>query len=173
MNKEQVLKQKYQSLVTTYQGDLFRYAYWLTGDRQVAEDILQETFLRAWRAIDQLNEIKAAKSWLITILRRENARRFERKQLQLVDIDTEELVDHDSDNESSQQQRQLRRAIMMLASEYREPLMLQIIAGFSGEEIAELLDLNKNTVMTRLFRAKNQLKLMMNSDSQEKLNDAQ
>ena len=93
--------------------------------------------------------------------------------MQLVDIDTEELVDHDSDNESSQQQRQLRRAIMMLASEYREPLMLQIIAGFSGEEIAELLDLNKNTVMTRLFRAKNQLKLMMNSDSQEKLNDAQ
>ena len=46
---------------------------------------------------------------------------------------------------------------MMLATEYREPVMLQIIAGFSGEEIASLLKLNKNTVMTRLFRAKNYL----------------
>jgi len=174
LNNEQALKQKYQSLVDAYHGDLFRYAYWLTGDRHTAEDILQETFLRAWRAIDQLNETQAAKSWLITILRRENARRFERKQLQLVDVDTELLVDNASnDNESSQQQRQLRRAIMMLAGEYREPLMLQIIAGFSGEEIADLLNLNKNTVMTRLFRAKKQLKLIMNSDPQETQNDAQ
>jgi RNA polymerase sigma-70 factor (ECF subfamily) len=45
-----------------------------------------------------------------------------------------------------------------LSEEYREPLMLQIIFGFSGEEIAAQLDLNKNTVMTRLFRARNQLK---------------
>ena len=45
-----------------------------------------------------------------------------------------------------------------MSDEYREPLMLQIIFGYSGEEIAQQLDLNKNTVMTRLFRARNQLK---------------
>ena len=45
-----------------------------------------------------------------------------------------------------------------LSEEYREPPMLQIIFGYSGEEIAEQLNLNKNTVMTRLFRARNQLK---------------
>jgi RNA polymerase sigma-70 factor (ECF subfamily) len=171
LNKEQALKQKYQSLVNQYHGDLFRYAYWLTGDKHTAEDILQETFLRAWRAIDQLNETQAAKSWLITILRRENARRFERKQFHLVDIDTVQVVDESNDNESTQQHRQLHRAITMLATEYREPLMLQIIAGFSGEEIASLLNLNKNTVMTRLFRAKKQLTLIMNSDPTEALDD--
>lgn len=47
--------------------------------------------------------------------------------------------------------------------EYREPLFLQVIGGFSGEEIAEILELNKNTVMTRLFRARNQLKEMLDS----------
>jgi RNA polymerase sigma-70 factor (ECF subfamily) len=58
----------------------------------------------------------------------------------------------------------LRRHIAELAVEYREPLLLQVIGGFSGEEIAEILDLNKNTVMTRLFRARNQLKEALEQD---------
>ena len=49
--------------------------------------MVQETCLRAWKSLDSLQDEKAAKSWLITILRRENARRFERKQFDLVDID--------------------------------------------------------------------------------------
>ncbi len=61
------------------------------------------------------------------------------------------------------EQQWLHRQIMRLSPEYREPLVLQVLAGFSGEEIAEILDLNKNTVMTRLFRARNQLKEFMDS----------
>ena len=53
-----------------------------------------------------------------------------------------------------------------LAEEYREPLLLQVLGGFSGEEIAEILDLNKNTVMTRLFRARNKLKEALDKDIQ-------
>ncbi|MCV5390693.1 hypothetical protein OFC62_38855, partial [Escherichia coli] len=56
-------------------------------DKAIAEDLVQETCLRAWKSLDSLQDEKAAKSWLITILRRENARRFERKQFDLVDID--------------------------------------------------------------------------------------
>ena len=52
----------------------------------------------------------------------------------------------------------LRDKISQLPSEYSEPLILQVLGGFSGEDIAGILDLNKNTVMTRLFRARNQLK---------------
>ena len=54
--------------------------------------------------------------------------------------------------------RELRKIIGALSEEYREPLMMQILMGFSGDEIAEQLNLNKNTVMTRLFRARNQIK---------------
>ena len=162
MNREQVLRQKYEQLVHPFHADLYRYACWLTGDKHIAEDVVQETYLRAWRSIEQLKEIKAAKGWLITILRRENARRFQRKQLQLVDIDDVSVSDDTLDNEWHPQKEELRQAIMMLATEYREPVMLQIIAGFSGEEIASLLKLNKNTVMTRLFRAKKLLAASMN-----------
>ncbi|QTH63689.1 sigma-70 family RNA polymerase sigma factor [Psychrosphaera ytuae] len=149
----------YEALVRAYSKDLYRYGYWLCKDANVVEDIVQETFLRAWRSLDSLKDEGAAKSWLITILRRENARRFERKQFDLVDIEEQELPDNISpDNEQDLEVHLLRRQIYKLEPEYREPLILQVIGGFSGEEIADILELNKNTVMTRLFRARNQLK---------------
>jgi len=52
--------------------------------------------------------------------------------------------------------------------EYREPLILQLIFGFSGEEIANQLGLNKNTVMTRLFRARNQLKEALEKQNEQR-----
>jgi RNA polymerase sigma-70 factor (ECF subfamily) len=150
---------RYEALVKALHGDLFRYAYWLCHDKHVAEDLVQETFLRAWRALDSLKDEKAAKSWLITILRRENARRFERKRFEMSEY--EEAAITDTKSTSSEQEIEnhwLREKIAQMPEEYREPLVLQIIGGFSGEEIAKQLDLNKNTVMTRLFRARNQLK---------------
>lgn len=155
--KDMDRQKRYESLVRAYHRDLYRYAYWLCKDKHIAEDLVQETCLRAWKALDSLLDEKAAKSWLITILRRENARRFERKQFDLVDID--EPGNSGSTNDDPHHQQQwLQKQIMNLELEYREPLFLQVIAGFSGEEIAQILDLNKNTVMTRLFRARNQLK---------------
>ncbi|GGI83468.1 sigma-70 family RNA polymerase sigma factor [Shewanella gelidii] len=160
VNSDMLSKQRrYNSLVRALHADIYRYAFWLCGDKHVAEDITQETFLRAWKSLDSLKDDKAAKAWLITILRRENARRFERKQFDYSDVEQEQLVDvFSSSNEEHTEQYLLRRQIGKLDAEYREPLLLQIIGGFSGEEIAELLDLNRNTVMTRLFRARNQLK---------------
>lgn len=152
-------QRRYDSLVRALHTDLFRYAYWLCGNKHVAEDITQETFLRAWRSLDSLKDDKAAKAWLITILRRENARRFERKQFDYSDVEQELLEDHlSSSTEDQTEQYWLRRQIGKLEMEYREPLLLQLIGGFSGDEIASLLELNRNTVMTRLFRARNQLK---------------
>jgi RNA polymerase sigma-70 factor (ECF subfamily) len=151
-------QKRYETLVYALHSDLYRYAYWLVKDKAVAEDIVQETFLRAWKSLDSLKDEKAAKSWLITILRRENARRFERKQFDLVDIDDVSIADDQLSNEIEIEHRELRKIMSSLSEEYREPLMLQIVFGFSGDEIAEQLDLNKNTVMTRLFRARNQIK---------------
>ncbi|MDG3088738.1 sigma-70 family RNA polymerase sigma factor [Vibrio hannami] len=163
VNSDMDKQRKYEALVRAYHRDLYRYAYWLCKDKMVAEDLVQETCLRAWKSLDSLQDDKAAKSWLITILRRENARRFERKQLELVDIDDHSAETKVSDD-AHHQQEWLQAQIMKLDIEYREPLFLQVIGGFSGEEIGDILDLNKNTVMTRLFRARNQLKEMMDSN---------
>jgi len=69
----------FEKIVKAYSTDLFRFSYWLSKDRDIAEDLVQETFARAWRAIDNLNDEKSVKYWLLTILRRENARRFKKK----------------------------------------------------------------------------------------------
>jgi RNA polymerase sigma-70 factor, ECF subfamily len=152
-------QRRYEALVRAWHRDLYRYAYWLCHDPHIAEDLVQETCLRAWRSLDSLKDEKAAKAWLITILRRENARRFERKQFDLVDIDDHSIADTSTPSvEMDTDQHLLQRLIMKLAPEYREPLILQVMAGFNGDEIAKILDLNRNTVMTRLFRARNQLK---------------
>ncbi|MFQ2769245.1 sigma-70 family RNA polymerase sigma factor [Aeromonas caviae] len=160
---------KYEALVHALHGDIYRYAYWLCRDPQIAEDLVQETFLRAWKAIDTLLDDKAAKAWLITILRRENARRFERKQFDLVDLDEHPLRDQGVlPSEQEMEHEWLRRHIARLPAEYQEPLLLQVLGGFSGEEIAEQLGLNKHTVMTRLFRARNQIKEAMESAKQQR-----
>ena len=167
VNSDMDKQRKYEALVRAYHRDLFRYAFWLCKDKSIAEDLVQETCLRAWKSLDSLQDEKAAKSWLITILRRENARRFERKQFDLVDID-----DHGNDasvsDDPHHQYQWLQVQIMKLEIDYREPLFLQVIGGFSGDEIADILDLNKNTVMTRLFRARNQLKEMLDTEEAER-----
>ncbi|HAS8231342.1 TPA: RNA polymerase subunit sigma, partial [Vibrio vulnificus] len=85
----------------------------------------------------------------------------------LVDID-----DYGNDakvtDDEHHQQEWLQAQIMKLDVEYREPLFLQVVGGFSGEEIGDILDLNKNTVMTRLFRARNQLKELLDSDQTQR-----
>ncbi|GAW97353.1 MULTISPECIES: sigma-70 family RNA polymerase sigma factor [Colwellia] len=150
---------RYEALVKALHGDLYRYAYWLCHEKQVAEDLVQETFLRAWRALDSLKDEKAAKSWLITILRRENARRFERKRFEMSEYEEANITDTQSvTTEQELENHWLREKIAQLPPEYSEPLVLQVLGGFSGADIATMLNLNKNTVMTRLFRARNKLK---------------
>ncbi len=160
---------RYEALVKALHGDLYRYAYWLCHDKQVAEDLVQETFLRAWRALDSLKDEKAAKSWLITILRRENARRFERKRFEMSEYEEASITDTQSvTTEQNLENHWLREKIAQLPQEYSEPLLLQVLGGFSGEDIAGILKLNKNTVMTRLFRARNQLKAALAQEPEKR-----
>ncbi len=72
----------------------------------------------------------------------------------------------DDANEDDEQVAQLRESINMLADEYREPLTLQVIAGYSSKEIAEILDLTPGTVNTRVFRARKQLMELMSAGGQ-------
>ena len=150
-NKEQ----RYEALVEAYSRDLYRYAYWLCRKQEMAEDLVQETFLRAWKSLHSLRDGKAAKSWLITILRREHARHYERYTPDFVD-------DYDFDTHAGETQMDtdllaMRNAINMLSEEYREPLILQVIGGYSCQEIADQLGLSPAAVMTRVFRARKQL----------------
>ncbi len=158
-------KHRFEAMARLYADDLFRFAVWLCRDRTLADDLVQETFIRAWKAIDSLKEIDKAKSWLITILRREYARTFERKVLRLVDID--DVVDLEPDGDSPDGlagRDELRRAIAELDPKYGEPLALQVLMGLSISEIGASLELSDSAVMTRVFRARKQLEQYMQDE---------
>lgn len=161
----------FEQLVKAYASDLYRYAFWLAKERTVAEDLVQETFARAWKAIDNLRDEKAAKSWLMTILRRENARRFEKQSAEWIEIEEELVAELQSAEPDEKLERQiLHQAMMTLENDFKEPLLLQVIWGYSGEEIAEQLGLKLATVNTRLFRARQKLThLLSQPDTAQKV----
>lgn len=155
-------QRQFDALARAHSGDLYRYAYWLCGDPALAQDLTQETFLRAWRSLDSLRETDAAKAWLITILRREHARLYERKSFETTDIGELELDDRDSlTPEQLGEDSIVRAAMLQLEPKYREPLLLQVLGGFSCEEIAHELGLGAAAVMTQLFRARQKLKSLL------------
>jgi RNA polymerase sigma-70 factor, ECF subfamily len=165
MNSETGRQEKFQKLAEAYGADLFRYAIWICGNDALAKDLVQETYLRAWKALDRLKDVKAAKSWMITILRREYARTFERKVPRFADVDAVVVVEESElEPEDRTELRLLRQGILKLPPKYREPLMMQVVLGFSCEEISEALDISKSAVMTQLFRAREQLKARLQKD---------
>lgn len=156
---------RFEALAREYGMDLYRYALWICGNDALAKDLVQETYLRAWKALDSLKDAKAAKSWLITILRREYARTFERKVPKFTDVDDVVVEDTDELSPDERAERDLlRHGMLKLPPRYREPLLLQIVAGYSCEEIATELKLSKGAVMTQLFRAREKLKSTLQED---------
>ncbi len=156
---------RFEALAKTWSTDLYRYAMWICGNDALAKDLVQETFLRAWRALDSLKDEKAAKSWLITILRREYARTFERKVPQFADMESVTLEDTDELKPDQRAERDLLRAgIASLPPRYREPLLLQVVMGYSCKEISHELGISKSAVMTQLFRAREKLKKKLQKD---------
>jgi len=148
-------------LFESLRPDLLRFAHWLARDRAIAEDIVQESLLRAWRSREALKDPSAGRAWLLTIVRREHARLYERKHLELVSLDdAAETQPGPAGAEPGGDLFVLRHAIMKLPIEYREPLVLQVLGGFSTEEIARELHLSCTAVLTRLFRARNKLRVI-------------
>jgi RNA polymerase sigma-70 factor (ECF subfamily) len=162
---------KYALLIEAHSHDLYKYAMWLCKDRNMAEDVMQEAFLRAWKSLDSLREAKAAKGWLFTIFRREHARQFERKQFQYNDVEHMDTLADDAHlgYDDRPEAFALRNALTRLPDDYREPLEMQVLGGFSCDEIAAILEISSSAVMTRLFRARKKMRQILGYDQTPEL----
>ena len=152
----------FADLLESLRPELLRFAFWLARDRQIAEDVVQETLLRAWRSQGSLHDRGAARAWLLTIARREHARLYERKRLELVSIEQglEEGPLLVGARLAGQEIEELRDAILKLPTGYRQPLVMQVLGGFTTAEIAHELGLSLTATLTRLFRARNRLRAL-------------
>jgi RNA polymerase sigma-70 factor (ECF subfamily) len=159
---------RFEGLCARYRPDVFRFALWLAQDATIAEDVVQETFMRAWRAIDSLTDPSAARAWLLAIARREHARLYERKRHATVALD--DLIATDDPalaSAPSEDHSDIDAAISSLDSDYRKPLVLQALMGYSTEEIASHMGLTRSAVLSRLHRARQKLRLALGTTEVE------
>ncbi len=164
----QKTQSRFEAMVHAHSGDLYRFAYWLCRDRNVAEDLVQETFTRAWASWKDVRDQKAAKGWLLTILHHEHARLFEKTRVEISDDDLDDLAVAAETNVLGE--LEMRDALWKLPEGFREPLLLQVLGGFSCADIAAMVNLSESNVMQRLTRARQALRKMMEPESQRRAN---
>jgi RNA polymerase sigma-70 factor (ECF subfamily) len=157
-----------------YLGALYNYAMILTRNQAEAEDLVQETYLRALPAMERLRADSNIKSWLFRILRNVwlNQLRKLRTDPQMIHIDADgsaaaDPVDpgkHSYDAYVSKlETKRVRAAIEQLPTEFREIILLREFEELSYQEIAALLDCPAGTVMSRLARARSRLRVILSS----------
>lgn len=149
-------REEFEQAIRAYSADLYRFAYWLCRDRHAAEDLVQEASLRAWRAWLELRDPAQAKAWLMTIVRNEYARSFARKrnETNLDEMDEAQLPSIPSFEAGLE----TAQVVARLPETYREPLLLQVVGGFTCAEIGAMLGTSEGAVMTRLTRARQALR---------------
>jgi RNA polymerase sigma-70 factor, ECF subfamily len=152
-----------------YLNGLYSYGLVLSRNQAEAEDLVQETCLRALRAMERLKPESNVKSWLFTILRNIwlNQIRHRKTAPDMLELDADEYVANravDSSRDphaayvSDLEGEQVRRAIEQLPLEFREVILLREYEELSYEEIATMLQCPVGTVMSRLARARSKLR---------------
>ena len=159
---------------------VYRFALRLSGSKATAEDLVQDTFLRAYRSWGQYTAGTRCKSWLFTICRNVFLRQRERSQRheQIVEETSRHNIDpvtrenpvfaatRQSDPEGEFFNRLIDRevveAIDALPREYRMAVVLSDLEGLPYNEIAEIMDVPLGTIKSRLFRGRRQLQKRLN-----------
>ncbi|SES22873.1 RNA polymerase sigma factor [Psychrobacillus sp. OK032] len=151
-------REAFHKFYDEYAGYAIRTAKAITRDDELAKDAVQEAFIRVYRNISSYNPTLSFGAWFYRILVNE-CNRILSKEKKVVPIDTSlmegnpQLTEHSNEGVSD-----LYGVIQHMADLYRIPLLLKYIKGFSEKEIADILDLNQNTVKSRLFNGRNLLK---------------
>ena len=162
-------------------GALQTFAYHLTYNQEDADDLVQETYLKAYRFIDKYEKGTNAKAWLFKILKNAYINEYRKKVKQPTKVDFEDIVAfHDTDDDRVSGYSDLREEIFLhmmgdevtsainsLPLDFRTVILLCDIEGFTYEEIAAIIDVPIGTVRSRLFRARNLLKEKLTKYAQQ------
>ena len=149
-------------LVQKYQKRVYYLAYGIICNHHLAEDISQETFVRLWRSLKsgRFDENRAVYPWVRTICVNLTRDFLKDRKRQMKIMNEMTLKDNDCTHESEMplNMEKVIRAIESLQPDKREVLTLRVIEGLSYQEISEHLNCSVGTVMSRLFRARSELK---------------
>jgi RNA polymerase sigma-70 factor (ECF subfamily) len=148
------------TLVIRYERELMGHALALLGNREDALDVLQETFVRAFKAINRFQRGRQFYPWIYGIMRNLCVDRFRRHARDRQHRDALwKCAELNSEwNKSDERARCLWKALGKLSQEDREIIVLKHLEGRKYNEISEVLQVARGTVMSRLYRARQRLK---------------
>ncbi len=177
--KREVLddRREFEGMAMPYLDALYNTAYRLARNAEDAEDLVQETFLKAYRSFDQFTPGTNLKAWLFKILKNTFINEYRRRQAAPPASDFAEIEDafesqirpaagsvqKNPEEEALAQSfdQEVQRALEALPHDYRIAVLLADIEGFSYKEIAEILEIPLGTVMSRLYRGRKLLEETM------------
>jgi RNA polymerase sigma-70 factor (ECF subfamily) len=163
--KDQIFQQEFFPHIDS----LYNFAVYLSGNTDEAKDLLQETYLRAYRFIDYYKTDTNAKGWLIRILKNTFINEYRKQSKKPTQIDYDDLYNNEEIEESDQVDLrneifdsligdEVTNAINELPVNFKLIILLCDIENFKYEEIAQIIDIPIGTVRSRLHRARNMLK---------------
>jgi len=158
-------------LCTRYQTVLFRYLCQLVGQRELAEEILQDTLVAVWKSASQFEGRSSVQTWLIGIARRQAHNTLRRRSLPGLDVSELEYVPAaDPEPEdvalARAEREDLAAAIQRLVPTQREILLLTFVHELSYQEMAKILGIPEGTVKSRLNHAKRALRALLEASEE-------
>jgi RNA polymerase sigma-70 factor (ECF subfamily) len=179
-------KEQFTSDAMQYAPQLFSTALRMTRNRSDAEDLVQETYVKGWRSFHTFQEGTNLRAWLFrimtnTYINKYNAQKRKGTEVELDDV--EELflykrlgsIDQSQLSNSAEDQMlelftddEVKNSLEALPEDFRMPVLLSDVDGFSYKEIAEMLEIPIGTVMSRLHRGRKAMQKMLYEYARER-----
>lgn len=154
-------QQAQYQLYARYADAMLNVAYRILGNQEDAKDVLQESFLKIFKELKNLQNKQGFAAWTKRIVVNTTINQAKKKGLKLVELDYQEPkweVELDDYDQIDLKFNQVKKALMELPNGYRTVLTLYLIDGFDHEEIAQILNISKSTSLTQYSRGKRRLK---------------
>jgi RNA polymerase sigma factor (sigma-70 family) len=147
----------FDRLYRRHAATVYRYAYAVLGSSADAEDVTQQTFLNAYRAMEKGTRPRKAENWLVTIAHNELRRHFQTTQRQRLEVELDAEFSQPAPERSDPSVADIVRALQQLPPAQRSALVMREFEGRSYAEVAEIMDVSQSALETLLFRARKSL----------------
>ena len=164
MQSETQLQQQFEECVQQCADSLYRVAYRLTGNRTLALELVQETYLNAWKSLPNLKDSNKMRSWLFAIMRNQFSKLLHKEKRNAQTIQQLSTIPTSSDKPDNDTTDRVQTALQTLDDIHRLPVLLVSLEGMSVDEAAGILDVPRGTVLSRLHRGRAKLKEILSRD---------
>ncbi len=153
------LNNRLENLFSRYYQSVYKAAYFIAGDRSLAEDAAQETFVKAYHKLDQLRDQDKAEAWLTRIAMNSARDLLRRRKRVAVPLEMD-LPDNEGPNSperallAAEERETVLAAVLDLRGEYQDVIYLKYYRGLTTKQISTFLDIPEGTVKTRLRKAR-------------------